>query len=129
MAAWRDPRSRRTAALLGLLSTLGLCGCVSITAGRKFDMVHVADIRPCVTTEENLRAWFGEPYKRGNTDGLPTLQWAYAHTGTSGTESQALVVVVNQAGKVMHFALNPGPTCVAIETKDICASTADAPAR
>lgn len=109
--------------------TIALCGCISVSAGRKFDTVHVPDIRPCVTTEANLLAWFGEPYKRGNADGFPTLQWSYAWMGMSGSEFRSLVVIVNRAGKVLHFAFNPAPTCVAIEAKDVCASPGDAPAR
>jgi hypothetical protein len=38
------------------------------------------------TTEENVLAWFGEPYKRGNADGLPTLQWSYGRVDSSGSE-------------------------------------------
>jgi hypothetical protein len=110
--------------------TTALCGCFpSMSAGRKFDTAHVPDIRPCVTTEENLLAWFGEPTKRGNTDGLPMLQWSYSSVGTSWSEFQSLVVVVNRAGKVLHFAFNPTLACVAFETRDVCASPGDAPAR
>ena len=109
--------------------TTALCGCVSMSAGRKFDTAHVPDIRPCVTTEENLLAWFGEPYQRGNTDGLPTLQWSYWWGGMSGSHFQSLVVVVNRAGKVLHFAFNPTATCLAIEARDVCASPGDVPTR
>jgi hypothetical protein len=114
--------------VLVLPLTVGLCGCFSVTVGRKFDATHVPDIRPCVTTEENLVAWFGEPYKRGNVDGLPTLQWLYVKAGSGGSASELLVALVNRDGKVLHFASNPAAT-FAVEAKDVCAGAGDAPAR
>jgi hypothetical protein len=114
--------------------TMALCACsASVSLGRKIDTAHVSDIRPCVTTEENLIAWFGEPYRRGNENGFPTLQWEYAYSkarvGRSEAESEAqsLVVVLNRDGKVVHFALNPA--CVATEVKDVCGSAGDASTR
>src|SRR5579863_6238246 len=84
---------------------LALCACFSVSIGRKFDAPpHISEIQPCVTTEENLRAWFGEPFRRGNVDGLPVLQWAYyVRPAGSESKSDSLVVVLNRAGKVLHF--------------------------
>jgi hypothetical protein len=107
----------------------GLCGCLSFSSGRKFDTVHVSDIRRCVTTEENLVAWFGQPIRRGNADGLPTLRWSYVSSANAGSEWQSLVVVVDRSGKVVHFAFNAPPTCTAIEERDVCPGTEAAPSR
>jgi|ERR1700678_1464097 hypothetical protein len=103
-----------------------LGACVTVSFGRKFDTAHVSDIRPCVTTEGELLAWFGEPYERGNADGLPTLHWLHSSNGPSGWNSSALVAVVNRAGKVVHFQFNP--TGVGIEAKDVCGGAGDASA-
>lgn len=70
----------------------------------------VDDIRMCVTSEQDLSVWFGEPYQRGNQSGFPTLQWGYAHAGPGGGESQSLTVYLNADRKVVDFQLNPaGP--------------------
>jgi len=103
-----------------------VCACsVTMTLGRKVNTVHVSDIRRCVTTERMLLTWFGEPYKQGNENGLPTLEWQYMRmqVGAGGgreRESQSLVVVLNQTGRVVYFALNP--TGFAREPKDVCAT-------
>jgi hypothetical protein len=112
--------------------TVALCACsTSMSFGRKINTAHISDIRPCVTTDESLLAWFGEPYRVGNENGLETLQWFYLHVkakfGSSESESQSLVVVLNRAGKVVHFQLNP--TCPEPEVKDVCESAEDAPTR
>jgi hypothetical protein len=100
--------------------------------GRKFSVAHVQDIRPCVTGEDDLLAWFGEPFLWGNENGFQTMQWSYLQThvqvGGSEPESDArqLVVVLNHERKVVRFSLNPA--CVMGEVKDICAISADASA-
>lgn len=101
-----------------LACTFILGACFTVSIGHKFDTAHVSDIRPCVTTESDLLSWFGEPYQRGNADGLPTLHWLYTSNGPSGWNSDALVAVVNRAGKVIHFQFSP--MCVPIEVKDVC---------
>jgi hypothetical protein len=63
--------------------------------------------------------------------GLPTLQWSYLRTTVTvgrseSEESQSLVVVLNRAGRVVQFQLNP--ICAATEVKDICAAAPDASA-
>jgi len=109
--------------------SLALCACLPSTSlGRKINTAHVPDIRPCVTTDDDLVGWFGEPFRFGNQNGLPTMQWEYmylkATSGSKASESQSLVVVLNQAGKVVHFQLNP--TCPATDVKDVCARAGDA---
>ncbi|MCE9573679.1 MAG: hypothetical protein K8W52_11030 [Deltaproteobacteria bacterium] len=86
-----------------LVSTLA-CGA---TMGRKINTAKVDDIRMCVTSEQDLLSWFGEPYQRGNQSGFPTLQWGYAHAGLGGGESQSLIVYLNADRKVVDFQLNP----------------------
>ncbi len=95
-------------------------GC-SASMGRKIDDARVKDIKPCVTTERDLIAWFGDPSQRGNQNGLPTMQWMYSKV-TAGfasgtTETQNLVVALNQSGKVVQFQLNP---TTFPEVKDVC---------
>ncbi len=89
-----------------LVSTLA-CGA---SMGRRINTAKVDDIRMCVTSEQDLLVWFGEPYQRGNQSGFPTLQWGYAHAGPGGGESQSLTVYLNADRKVVDFQLNPaGP--------------------
>ncbi len=117
--------STKTLALAPVfMATLGAC--FSVSAGRKFDTAHVSDIRPCVTSVDELLAWFGEPYERGVADGLPTLQWLYMSRESSKWDRKALIVVANRAGKVVHFQFNP--MCVPIEVRDVCRGAGDASA-
>ena len=114
-------------------AVLGSVSCIptpEVKLGRKFDTSHVSDIRTCVTTEGSLLAWFGPPYRRGNDNGFPTLEWSYAWAkrpvGSPETESglQSLVVVLNQSGQVVHFTLNP--TCATTAVRDTCADAGNA---
>ncbi len=116
---------------ISLWSALALCACsASVTIGRKFNTAHVTDIRLCVTTEEDLVAWFGEPFTWGNENGFPAMHWSYVHTAatfggkTPDSELQSLAVILNKDGKVVHFQLNP--TNAPAEVKDVCAVPDDA---
>ncbi len=107
-------------ALVTLSWAFVVLGC-SGSMGRKIDDARVKDIKPCVTTEKELITWFGNPSQRGNQNGLPTMQWMYSKV-TAGfasgtTETQNLVVALNQSGKVVQFQLNPTTFPGA---KDIC---------
>jgi hypothetical protein len=50
-----------------------LCSCVS--AGREFPVSPVSEIRMGETTQSEIRAMFGEPWRVGVEDGLHT--WTY----------------------------------------------------
>jgi hypothetical protein len=122
------------AAVFGPLAATVLCACAvtSTSMGRRFSMAHVADIRPCVTTERDLLTWFGEPFGWSSANGLLTLQWVYMRLkmrmgSESPSDSQSLVVVLNREGKVVQFAINP--VCPATEARDVCTSTRDASAQ
>jgi hypothetical protein len=104
--------------IVGLL--MSLVGC-SASMGHKIDDARVKDIKNCVTTEKDLLAWFGAPSQRGSQNGMPTMQWMYSKTtagfGTGSVEQQNLVVVLNPAGKVVQYQLNP---TTFPEAKDTC---------
>jgi len=95
-------------------------GC-SASMGHKIDDARVKDIKNCVTNEKDLIAWFGQPSQRGNQNGMPTMQWMYSKTtagfATGSVEQQNLVVILNQAGKVVQYQLNP---TTFPEAKDTC---------
>jgi hypothetical protein len=102
------------------LSVLSLAACTQ-TSGTKIEQAQVNKIQPCVTTEQELLAWFGEPTQRGNQNGLPTMHWVYSQKDTGITsvkwERQNFIVFLSKTGKVSEFFLNPPGV---VEAKDAC---------
>jgi hypothetical protein len=106
----------RSKCLYALGIMLAAC---SVSQGRKINAAYVDKIQTCKTSEQDLLAWFGEPYQRGNQSGFPTMIWSYASAGVGGGETQSLVIYLNRDKRVIEYQLNP--TATLTEIKDRCA--------
>ena len=104
-----------------LWPVLAVVSVACISTGRKIDVAYVEKIESCKTSEEDLLKWFGEPERRGNQSGFPTMGWSYSSVTVIGTgaEVQSLVVYLNPGKKVVEFQLNP--TGALVELRDKCA--------
>ena len=83
-----------------------LAGCVS--TGSKFDVTKTKEIKPGVTTIEDLTTWFGKPWsRRPQKDGTIQYVWQYTKAGVAVgiTEQQVLTVFVTSDEKVKDFSL------------------------
>jgi outer membrane protein assembly factor BamE (lipoprotein component of BamABCDE complex) len=90
---------------LGLLGVLLLAGCASV--GYEFPGNQVALIQLNQTSQEQIRAAFGMPWRVGMENGLRT--WTYGHYqyrlfGKSDTED--LVIKFNNNGTVASYVYN-----------------------
>lgn len=98
--------ARRTAGLCVLLTAaLAVSGCM--TLGRPFSTEPIAAIRVGITTRENVRAAFGEPYRTGIEDGDPTWTYLrYRFSAFGGEQTRDLYVRFDASGKVKSYAFN-----------------------
>jgi outer membrane protein assembly factor BamE (lipoprotein component of BamABCDE complex) len=81
------------------------------TAGREFDRTHVNDVKTKVQDKDQIRTWFGEPFRVqpliGSAIGCME-RWTYVHAfssfGGAKTTSASLVVDFDKNGKVCDHA-------------------------
>lgn len=84
-----------------LLFTLFLGGCV----GRNFPSTSVKDIRPNVTTKEQIFVTFGEPAQKGLDTGLET--WRYYHySAQQAFGGKELLIIFNPNGTVRNYSFH-----------------------
>ncbi len=103
-AAGRRARGIRAAIAVGLALTAG-AGCFSV--GRSFPTEPVNRIRVGETTRDDVRRWFGPPWRTGIEDGAPSWtygQYRYALLGPARTRD--LVLRFDDAGVVRSFTFN-----------------------
>ncbi|MBI2962559.1 MAG: outer membrane protein assembly factor BamE [Deltaproteobacteria bacterium] len=80
-------------------------GC--LTAGRNFNAAPVPQIEKGVTTREDVRRHFGEPFRQGLDDGHES--WTYVYNRWSlfaPARSKDLYVVFNGDGTVRSYTYN-----------------------
>lgn len=86
------------------LGTL-LSGCM--TLGRSFDVAKVKAIEIGKTTEADLKALFGEPYRTGIDDGDETATWMHYRLSLFGDQrTRDLYVRFQRDGKVKTYSFN-----------------------
>ncbi len=99
---------RQLMTLVVLVAALGLTACGS--AGRQWDTTHANEVQRGVHTQQDIRAWFGEPYSVAPVSGSPagcTQRWTYtyAHSVAGGsTVTDTLVVDFDPQGLVCDNA-------------------------
>jgi outer membrane protein assembly factor BamE (lipoprotein component of BamABCDE complex) len=92
-----------------VFALLVIAACAS--AGKQFDRTHVNDVQNKVQDKNQIRAWFGEPYRvqtlTGSTIGCME-RWTYVHAfssfGGAKTTSASLIVDFDKSGKVCDHA-------------------------
>jgi len=91
--------------LLLFVAALGLGGCATI--GRDFPAARVGDIRLQQTTQEEIHAMFGEPWRVGVEDGQRTWTFArYRYKLFGQPNTRDLVVRFNDQGIVVSYTFN-----------------------
>lgn len=95
--------------IVAVVAVLALVSCAS--AGKQFDTTHVNDIKKGSQDKDQIRAWFGEPYRVQAISGSPlgcVERWTYTHAfssfGGTKTKTETLVVDFNKRGKVCDNA-------------------------
>lgn len=95
--------------IVAVVAVLALLSCAS--AGKQFDTSHVNDIKKGSQDKDQIRAWFGEPYRVQAISGSPlgcVVRWTYTHAfssfGGAKTKTETLVVDFNKSGKVCDNA-------------------------
>ncbi len=97
-------RHVRQVALIPALA-LALVGCASV--GHDFPAERVPEIRVHETTQEQVRAMFGEPWRTGHDDGQTTWtygKYKYRLFGQASTTD--LVLRFDAEGKVVSYSFN-----------------------
>jgi hypothetical protein len=90
--------------ILPLLIAVLLAGCVS--GGARYDQSAIHRITPDVTTEQQLEAWFGKPYRHDSLgNGREKIIWQYTRVGVAVgiVEQHELFVTIGADGKVESF--------------------------
>ena len=95
-----------------VLAVAVLGACSPLKVGRDFDvLVFTSKIERGVTTQEQVRAWLGEPASTGvnlATDGEAFDEWAYYYaegrmSDMSGAKVKMLQVKFDKQGKVRAY--------------------------
>ena len=103
-AGGRSARGIRAAIAAGL--TLA-AGAGSFSVGRSFPTEPLTRIQVGDTTRDDVRRWFGPPWRTGIEDGAPTWtygQYRYALLGPARTRD--LVLRFDDTGVVSSFTFN-----------------------
>lgn len=88
---------------LGLALLLGACA----TVGHDFPVERVTDIRLHQTTQAEVRAMFGEPWRTGLEDGQVTWTYGkYRYALFSQASTTDLVLRFDDQGKVVSYSFN-----------------------
>ena len=77
------------------------------TAGRDFETARVADIQIGKTTQADIEAMFGKPWRTGIEDGLRTWTYGkYRYSVFSKTSTRDLVVRFDKNNVVSSYTFN-----------------------
>jgi hypothetical protein len=102
----KTPRVRRVrlaAACAFAAAVAGGCA----TVGREFPSSGVAEIRMGQTTQQQVRALFGEPWRTGVEDGRPTWTYGRYHYQLFGeTQTKDLIVRFDEQNRVHSYTFS-----------------------
>ncbi|MGC9324769.1 MAG: hypothetical protein ACP5G0_08505 [Desulfomonilia bacterium] len=88
-----------------VLATLLSAGCA--TVGRDFPDRRVSEIELKATTQDEIRAMFGPPWRTGIEDGQPTWTYGiYRYRLLGQTSTKDLVIRFNRQGIVTSYTFN-----------------------
>lgn len=91
-------------AAIGLV-VVALGGCLSV--GREFPVDPVRRIEMGETTRDDVREWFGEPWRTGVDDGRPTWTYGrYRYSLFGDARTRDLVVRFDDQGRVVSYTFN-----------------------
>jgi len=99
----------RVAALAGLFGLTGflILGSGCFTVGRNFVATPVKQIEKGVTTKDDVRKAFGEPFRTGLDDGYESWSYVYNQwTAMTQTRSKDLYIVFNKDETVRTYTYN-----------------------
>jgi hypothetical protein len=97
------PRSIRAALAAGLFLWAGGCA----TVGHEFPVGRVPEIQIQRTTQEEIRAMFGDPWRVGVDDGQRTWTYGrYRYSLFGQPSTQDLVVRFDDRGVVASYTFN-----------------------
>ncbi len=87
---------------LAMVLTLFACG----TVGKNFDESLYANIAKGTTTQKDIQAMFGPPFKKGIQNGLPVWTYEYNYVNSLGTDIvKDMIVVFEKNGVVKSHQL------------------------
>lgn len=93
------------AMLLALAAALVLSAAGCATVGRDFPTAHVTDIRIGQTTQEQVKAMFGSPWRVGVEDGQATWTYGrYYYSASGQKQAKDLVVRFDKQGVVSSYS-------------------------
>jgi len=88
--------------LIKFICMLFLCLFLGGCVGRKFPTPSVKDIRPNVTTKEEVFATYGEPAQRGIDTGFETWRYYY-YSIDQRFGGKELLIIFNTNGTVRNY--------------------------
>ncbi|HUT23067.1 MAG TPA: outer membrane protein assembly factor BamE, partial [Sumerlaeia bacterium] len=92
-----------------LMAALMLISAGCATVGRDFPVARVSDIRMGETTQNEVRAMFGSPWRVGIEDGQRTWTYGkYRYRAFGQASTQDLVIRFDGRGVVASYTFNPG---------------------
>ncbi len=90
---------------LALILLTAVAGC--FTVGHDFPMDQVGAIKIGKTTQDDIRAMFGSPWRVGMEDGQRTWTYGkYVYSAFSETKTRDLVIRFDDQGKVVSYTFN-----------------------
>ncbi|MEK9628248.1 MAG: outer membrane protein assembly factor BamE [Nitrospinota bacterium] len=90
--------------LIGIFLTLLISGCG--TAGKDFDESLYTKIVKGTTTQKEIQAMFGPPFKKGIQNGLPVWTYEYNHYKSIGPNTHKdMIIVFDKNGVVQSHQL------------------------
>lgn len=88
-----------------LAGVIASSGCLAV--GRNFTAAPVKSIEKGVSTKEDVRKAFGDPFRQGLDDGYESWTYVYNRWSLFGqTRSKDLYVVFNKDGTVRSYTFN-----------------------
>lgn len=97
----------RTIRKSGLTLALGLLAVACANVGQDFPTDRVPEIQPGETTREQVRTWFGPPWRTGMEDGYRTWTYGrYRYSLFSPVRARDLVVKFDEDGVVRSYTFN-----------------------
>ena len=89
-------------AITFLIMISSACG----TVGKKFDESLYANIVKGTTTQKEVRAMFGPPFKKGIQNGDPVWTYEYNHVNTFGSDIiKDMIIVFDKSSVVKSHQL------------------------
>jgi outer membrane protein assembly factor BamE (lipoprotein component of BamABCDE complex) len=93
--------------LLGIAAMLMLFSASCATVGRDFPVSQVSDIRIGNTTQDEIRAMFGSPWRVGIEDGQRTWTYGkYCYRLFGEASTQDLVIRFDERNVVVSYTFN-----------------------